>query len=281
MRILCAGDNVVDRYVDDGVMYPGGNAVNVAVHAARSGADAAYMGVLGDDPAGRHVLACLTEEGVSTELVAVKHGANAHADVRIVNNDRVFIGTDKGVSLFTPTEAQLSAMGHFDVVHTAYTAALRPSIPEISRRALVSFDFGDHTSPLEADDILPHLFLAAFSASHMTEDQALATARRLVDAGSRYVLVTRGGEGAHLVCTRGDWYQPSIPVEVVDSLGAGDSFLAELLRGLVDNESIPQALQIAARTAARVCTQHGAFGHVTPIGSAGARISTPTKAVNQ
>jgi fructoselysine 6-kinase len=32
------GDNVVDRYVNEGMMYPGGNAVNVAVHARRSGA---------------------------------------------------------------------------------------------------------------------------------------------------------------------------------------------------------------------------------------------------
>ena len=37
MKIICAGDNVVDCYVDQGVYYPGGNAVNVAVNCKRYG----------------------------------------------------------------------------------------------------------------------------------------------------------------------------------------------------------------------------------------------------
>ena len=63
MRILGAGDNVVDRYVDLGTLYPGGNALNVAVFAARFGAEAAYLGVVGDDEAGRLVRRSLIEEG--------------------------------------------------------------------------------------------------------------------------------------------------------------------------------------------------------------------------
>ena len=38
------GDNVVDRYPEQGVFYPGGNAVNVAVHGRRCGAATAYIG---------------------------------------------------------------------------------------------------------------------------------------------------------------------------------------------------------------------------------------------
>ena len=52
-RIATVGDNVVDCYPDLGVMYPGGNTVNVAVHARRLGARAAYLGALGTDTAGR------------------------------------------------------------------------------------------------------------------------------------------------------------------------------------------------------------------------------------
>ena len=33
MKLICIGDNVVDCYLDEGVCYPGGDAVNVAVHA--------------------------------------------------------------------------------------------------------------------------------------------------------------------------------------------------------------------------------------------------------
>ena len=49
IRLLTVGDNVVDCYPDLGTMFPGGNTVNVAVHAQRNGAEAAYLGALGTD----------------------------------------------------------------------------------------------------------------------------------------------------------------------------------------------------------------------------------------
>ena len=50
MKLICIGDNVVDCYLDEGVCYPGGDAVNVAVHAKRCGAEkVTYMGVFGND----------------------------------------------------------------------------------------------------------------------------------------------------------------------------------------------------------------------------------------
>src|SRR4051812_24424769 len=55
VRVLGLGDNIVDRFVDRGVEYPGGNAVNVAVFARQLGAEAAYLGVFGDDEQGRFV----------------------------------------------------------------------------------------------------------------------------------------------------------------------------------------------------------------------------------
>ena len=46
MKIAAIGDNVIDRYLNKGVMYPGGNAVNVAAHASMLGAQAAYICLL-------------------------------------------------------------------------------------------------------------------------------------------------------------------------------------------------------------------------------------------
>lgn len=44
MKIAGIGDNVIDRYMNMGIMFPGGNAVNVAAHAALLAAEAAYVG---------------------------------------------------------------------------------------------------------------------------------------------------------------------------------------------------------------------------------------------
>src|ERR1700742_3656694 len=63
-RILGLGDNTVDTYVDAGLQFPGGNAVNVAVLAQRRGAPASYLGCLGDDEAGALIATALATEGI-------------------------------------------------------------------------------------------------------------------------------------------------------------------------------------------------------------------------
>ena len=55
IKVLGLGDNVVDKYMHIHTMYPGGNALNIAVTAQIMGAQAAYLGVFGDDDAGMHV----------------------------------------------------------------------------------------------------------------------------------------------------------------------------------------------------------------------------------
>lgn len=44
IKVLGLGDSLMDRYVDEGIKYPGGNALNFAVKAKQYGADVAFMG---------------------------------------------------------------------------------------------------------------------------------------------------------------------------------------------------------------------------------------------
>lgn len=261
MRLLGAGDNVVDKYVTLGKIFPGGNAVNVAVFAARLGADTAYMGVLGDDEAGQLVLKSIRNEGVQTGLVSVVAGPNAYAEVRLVDSDRVFVGSDKGVALFDPTSAQFEAMSAFDVVHTAYSGSLLPHLGAMAERTKVSFDFGGRFSRESAWPLLPHLYLATFSASELDEAAARDLAVDAVAAGADYALATRGGDGAYLASASGVHFQEADKVVVRDTLGAGDAFIASVLVGLLSRRNLEQVLASASAHAAQVCMDFGAFGH--------------------
>ena len=49
MQVVGLGDNVFDVWEGSGLGYPGGNAVNESVSAARLGCDAAYVGAIADD----------------------------------------------------------------------------------------------------------------------------------------------------------------------------------------------------------------------------------------
>ena len=49
-KIIAIGDNVVDKYLSRGKMYPGGQCVNTCVYSIMNGGKPAYLGKFGDDP---------------------------------------------------------------------------------------------------------------------------------------------------------------------------------------------------------------------------------------
>lgn len=261
MRLLGAGDNVTDRYITMGKVFPGGNALNVAVFASRLGADASYMGVFGSDQAGQLLQHSLRREGVATDLVTVADGSNAYAEVQHIDGDRVFIGSDRGVALFEPTHEQLEVMREFDIVHTAYSGPLVPFVPEMAERTRVSFDFGSRYTSESMAPLLPHLYLAVFSGSGLSAQEAIHLAEDARAGGAQMALVTRGASGAHFATSAGVVFQAADRVVVRDTLGAGDAFIASLLVGLLSRRGVAETLQSASSHAAQVCMNYGAFGH--------------------
>lgn len=261
VRLLGAGDNVVDRYTDQGVECPGGNAVNVAVHAGRVGADAAYLGRLGDDARGALVMQALREEGVDTSFVEVVPGPNAYATIGHRHGDRVFLDSNRGVAEFEFDNAHFATMTRFDAVHTAYTGTLLPHVARIAAVSRVSYDFADRHAPY-GDAVraaAPHLYLASFSGSHLGAAEIEQHVRALRELGARHVLFTRGADGAILGTPDGLHRVDATPVEVTDTLGAGDAFIAVTLVGLLRGEHPAQTLSRAAAVAAQVCTHLGGF----------------------
>jgi fructoselysine 6-kinase len=263
-RLVAVGDNVVDRYVDRAIMYPGGNAVNVAVHARRCGVASAYLGAIGTDAAGRAVLHALRQESVDTSLTRVVDGPNAYATVRVVDGNRVFGSGDVGVSRFRLTPAELAALRSFDIVHTGECSMLEDQLDELARASrLLSYDFSERPWDY-VEKHARHADVAIRSLPSNDVATARDEARRLADLGPSVVAVTLGPGGA-VVLERGRWvHAPAPAAEVVDTLGAGDAFIARLLAGLIDDAPLDELVRDATAYASASCTAFGAFGYPTP-----------------
>ena len=70
--------------------------------------------------------------------------------------------------------------------------------------------------------------------------------------------MTRGADGALLVGPTGMTEQPGIPAAVVDTVGAGDSFTAAFVLGLLRKQPAAAILRHACETASAVCAHAGA-----------------------
>jgi fructoselysine 6-kinase len=280
MRILGVGDNVVDRYHDLGRMFPGGNALNVAVAVARAGARAAYLGVVGTDRAGDVVLGGLRAEGVEIDRVRRVEGPNAYADVNVVEGDRVFVGSDVGVSRFRLDADDLAYAASFDLVHTGDCSMLEDQVAELGSMVRLSFDFSIHREPEYVGPILPHLDVACFSASDLDEEAAIRLLADAVARGPRLALATRGSAPTLLHDGRRTWRQAVVDTTVVDTLGAGDSFIGRFLVGVAADEDPAVTLLAAANAAASTCGHYGAFGHGSPLALEASAAGTPFPAAS-
>jgi fructoselysine 6-kinase len=265
VKIAAMGDNVVDCYLASDEMYPGGNCLNVAVHARRFGAQSAYIGAIGKDRAGDLINDALTAEGVDVTRLRRLDDATAYCLIGHRNADRVFLGFDLGVSTFTPSQEDLAFLSGFDAVHIGQSSGLDAWAGAASRKALLSYDFSTRREPDHRKAIGLHCFLASVSGDGLAEREIKEIASELLESGAKWVLVTRGRAGAVLHSQSAAYSTPAQLIDPVDTLGAGDAFIARTLFGLLEGETPAEVLGHAAKAAAATCGYYGAVGYPAAI----------------
>ncbi|MGF7029631.1 fructoselysine 6-kinase [Paenibacillus mucilaginosus] len=269
MKLIGIGDNVVDYYQDQGLMYPGGNALNVAVASRRSGAlAAAYLGIVGSDAASDHILACLQRERIGTERIRRVCGPSGEARVSLnEDGDRVFLGTNREVRVqsllaLRLTPQDLGYIDGFDVVHASVNSEIEHELPRLAGR-VISYDFSTPVKYTQEDleRICPYLTYAFFSGSGLSGEETDRLIDKVHRLGTAVVGVTRGGEPA-LFSERGTRFeQRPAAAHVVDTMGAGDSFIGAFLTEYHPGRDMRRALGRAAEAAAATCGLYGAFGY--------------------
>ena len=242
VKIVAIGDNVVDCYAAHGEMYPGGNCLNVSVYARRFGAASAYVGAIGPDAAGRAITHALALEGVDISHLHVLDGATAYCVIGHRGAERLFLTWDLGVSLFTPSADDIAFLAGASAAHVGQSSKLDDHVDAIAAAAPLSYDFSIRRESEHRRRIGPLCFLASVSGGDLSEREVAAIEDELLDMGAQWVLVTRGRLGARLSSRDGSYAVAATSVEAIDTLGAGDTFIARTLVGLLSRSTPTRCL---------------------------------------
>lgn len=270
MKLIAVGDNVTDTYIDDKLYYPGGNCVNVAVDAKKAGAeDADYMGIFGNDDRATQIQLALAAEGVAQVRCRRVYAPSAAPRVVIAEDgDRQFQAGphDSAQHLFKLrlTEADYQEIAQYDVLHTSIYSNIEADLPTLAQHVKVAFDFSDCRDEAYLSETLPLVDLAFFSGSALSDTQAEAKAAHWLADGPSVVVITRGGKPALIQTADARVYQEPEPVDIVDTMGAGDSFIAGFLVAYADGQSLQDCGIKAAASAKATCQLPGGFGHGHP-----------------
>lgn len=251
---------------------PGGKGANQAVAASRNGADTTFVGAVGEDAFGDEILASLRAAGVKVEhvrrigaeqtgvalitvdeggrnLITVVPGANNAVDSQVC--EEVVGLLSPGVVVLLQLEIPIETVILVaDLAHTAgATVVLNPAPAQRLPSDLVSC----------VDVLVPNEIELLSLAAAITGDRSFGgLARALLTGATGAVVVTLGAGGVLVVTREEEMRFAALPVKVVDTTGAGDSFVGALASRLAAGDGLAEAVRYANAAAALKVQAKGA-----------------------
>ncbi len=270
----------------------GGSPLNVAIGLARLAQPVAFFGALSTGFLGQRLMRALRDEGIRTEAVVQ---VDAPTTLGLVGLDENGVasyafyghgGADRQLPMAAlacvPAAARAFHFGSYAMVVEPVASTQRALVEREHTRSLVAYDPNIRLN-VEPDLqrwhaalqwMLPRTHLLKLSA----EDLDLlfpgaspdALAHEWLAQGVACVVVTQGSGGASVWRAGEHWHVAPVPVQLVDTVGAGDTFQAALLAGLAERgvhsgemlrrmpgSALRQTLEFAARAAAITCSRRG------------------------
>jgi fructoselysine 6-kinase len=259
-EFAAVGDNCIDRFMPPiGLSLIGGNAVNVAVQLSRLELKTAYFGAVGMDEEGARMLACFQENGLCVDHVQVLSGTTAYTDIEIDEaGERTLAFEEFGVCKgYRPNEFDLHALMRMRHVHIGWLddgGTLRRTLQAagISVSQDVSINADPQHLGIDGVDI-------AFASAGENLDQAENMLKALHAKGAKLSVVTCGPRGS-MGFDGGQIRRTDIRrVDVVDTTGAGDSFIAGFIAGYAQGTDLQTCLELGRDIAAETCRHIGGF----------------------
>ncbi|MDG5761440.1 carbohydrate kinase [Natronococcus sp. A-GB1] len=269
----------------------GGAPANVAVALERLERTPLFWTRVGEDPFGRYLVETLDEHGLPDRFL--ERDPDAKTTLAFVTHDETgdrefsFYRDDTADTRFEPGRIDDAALANLEWVHAGGVAlsagSSREATLDLLERAaandcMVSFDPNARPELWPEDEFrevvreaLAHVDVLKAAEEELEvlgfagdDVEGMARNALALEGGPSTVLATRGGEGAVAVADEdapwsGPASHPGYEVDVVDTTGAGDAFVAGAIASLSDGEDLEETLAFANAVGATATTAAGAM----------------------
>jgi fructokinase len=282
MTIGVIGESLVDVFTDaDGATRErsGGSPFNVAVALGRLDIDARLFTAIGDDGRGAMLLSQLSDEGIALTRGGSPSTSVAHASVD--GDGRATYEFDLVWDpQFGDDWPDLSVL-HFGSLGSALSPGadeVRRVVDRYTRTSLITYDPNWRDGPVAGDPRqIVDTNAARADVVKLSDDDAAViypgvelaeVAHLLLDLGPGLVVITKGAAGASAWTAKNEKHVGAAAVDLVDTIGAGDAFMATLLSELADfdrnkvenlnRRELELVLEFASFVAGKTCERAGA-----------------------
>jgi sulfofructose kinase len=243
----------------------GGPSATATVTAARLGAKTAFIGAIGDDERGNHIIEGFHREKVNTEHIHIKQGKESPAAFCWIEKEsgKRSIAWTKGSSLpMDPSRIDENFIASLKLLHLDghnTEAAIKAARIAKNHGVLVSLDAGTLVNDIETLVELADICIASefFARKFTGENDVRKASEILFKNGCLVAGVTSGEKGATVITREGLFQTSAFKVPVVDTTGAGDVFHGAFAYAFLRGWNIEQILEFASATAALKCMKFG------------------------
>lgn len=251
----------------------GSSSAITAARLAALGVIVDFAGIVGDDDFGQFVLRELKHYGVGTKHIQRVVSSTGVTIALTYSQDRALLTYPGTIALYDGRDLTVELLSQYDHLHVGsffLQSGLQAALPGVFQHArklglTTSLDVG--WDPLEVWGANPYLEPTLAQTDYFfpneSESQALTGANGRIESLATRIkgilLVKRGAEGASAYQPDGTQVAvPSLPVQVVDTTGAGDAFNAGFLYArCIEGMEIEKALRFAVACGAQAVTQVG------------------------
>jgi Sugar kinases, ribokinase family len=291
MDILCVGQLVTDilvrpvdsvdfnvdtKRVDQICVKNGGDCLNTAIDLAKLGNNVGFAGKVGDDSFGDFLVKTIKEFDIDLCGLKIETGASTASVIVLINDkgERAFLYHGGTNDTFQYGDIELSLVDECQIVHVGGTFLLPGFDGEgaadlfqlaKTKKKLTSMDVTWDTTGRWLSIIKPCLkyldyFMPSYNEAKLItgKEDPEDIAEFLQKEGVETVIIKLGKNGCYSKGSGEGFYFPAYDVNVVDTTGAGDSFVSGILTGLMKKWDLKSCVRFASAVSALCIQQLGA-----------------------
>lgn len=282
-KVICFGEILWDVF--PGGEKIGGAPLNVALRLKSLGIATTIVSKVGKDQLGKRLIDFIHQQGIGTEYIQQDaQFETGKVNVTLDQNgaasyEIAYPAAWDKIDLVSTLEEEVAQadLFLFGSLVTRDVVSKKSLLSLLKKASFKVFDVNlraPHYSQTLIEDLMQKADLIKFNDEELAEiSKAMGSQEKSLEKQLRFisvktntpkVCVTKGGDGALLLLNDQLYDQKGFPIKVVDTVGAGDSFLATLLEGILTNKAPEIALENACAMGAMVASSTGANPKITP-----------------
>jgi len=282
-KVICFGEILWDVF--PGGEKIGGAPLNIALRLKSLGIATTIVSKVGKDQLGKRLIDFIHQQGIGTEYIQQDaQFETGKVNVTLDQNgaasyEIAYPAAWDKIDLVCTLEEEVAQadLFLFGSLVTRDVVSKKSLLSLLKKASFKVFDVNlraPHYSQTLIEDLMQKADLIKFNDEELAEiSKAMGSQEKSLEKQLRFisvktntpkVCVTKGGDGALLLLNDQLYDQKGFPIKVVDTVGAGDSFLATLLEGILTNKAPEIALENACAMGAMVASSTGANPKITP-----------------